>query len=108
MNTYFERDGEFNSNKRIIDAYLADQSVSVGAWRGRMEQVLFVLISILRVLTCEKARRICKAISLAVCLVAFVGIIGAMEHGVLSLGGGFLIGAALIAIEFFCLRPHRS
>ena len=108
MNTYFDHDSEFNSNKRIIDAYLAEQSVQPGAWRARLEQVLFVLLSILRVLTCAKARRICKALSLAVCLVAFVGVIGAMEHGILSLGAGFLIGLLIIAVEALCLRPHRS
>ena len=108
MNTYFQQDGEFNSNKRIIDAYLAEQPVSTGAWRGRLEQLLFVLLSIVRVLTCAKARRICKALSLAVCLVAFVGVIGAMEHGTLSFGAGILIGLVIIAAEALCLRPHRS
>jgi len=108
MNTYFEQNGDFNSNKRIIDEYLADQSISVGTWKRRMEQILFVLLSVLRALTSVKARRIFKAVSLSICLIAFVGIIGAMERGVLSITAGLLIGLAIIGFEFLCLHPHRS
>lgn len=108
MNTYFDHNSEINSNKRIIDAYLAEQSVSVGAWKRRLEQALFILISVLRALTSCKARRIAKATSLSLCLVAFVGIIGAMERGVLPIGAGLLIGLAIIGVELLCLRPHHG
>ena len=108
MNTCFDKKAEFDSNKRIMEAYFGEDAIAENPWRKYAEQFLFLLASLLRICTCAKARRICKAASLAVCLVGFIGIIGAMERGVIGLGLGFLIGAVLIGVEALCLRPHRS
>ncbi len=108
MNTCFDKNSEFDSNKRIIEAYFGEDAIPSSPWRKYAEQLLFLLSALLRVLTCTKARRICKAVSLALCLVGFIGIIGAMERGVIGLGLGLLIGIAIIGIEALCLRSHRS
>ena len=108
MNTCFDKKANFDSNKRIIEAYFGEDAVCESPLKKYIDQFLFLLAAVLRTLTCTKARRICKALSLAVCLVGFVGIIGAMERGVIGLGLGFLIGLAMIGIEVLCLRPQRS
>ena len=104
MNTCYHQPKDFISNKGIIDAYFGESAarVSVG------EKMLSMLLVLVRFLTCSTVRRIAKATAVAVTLVAFIGVIGAMESGFLSLGAGLFIGTFLLGIEYLCLRPHRA
>ena len=108
MNAYFEKKETFDSNKRIIEAYFGEAVNTVGAGQKLLDSIVSWLAVILRVLTCTVARRIAKATAVAVTLVAFIGVIGAMETGALSLGLGLAVGAILLVIEYLCLRPQRS
>ena len=107
MNAYFEKAESFDSNKRIMEAYFGEAVTTVGAGQKLLENLLSKLLWILRILTCTTVRRIAKATAVAVTLVAFIGVIGAMEAGSVSLGLGLVIGAALLGIEYLCLRPQR-
>ena len=108
MNAYFESNVDFNSNSRIIEAYF-EESVRRQSSAKRVGDLLFgLLTAILSTLTCTKAKCIFKAVSVAVTLCGFVGIIGAMEHGSLGLGAGFLMGMGLVAIEYACLRRRQQ
>ena len=104
MNAYYHHNEDFVSNKGIINAYFGASAtrVSVG------EKLLSMLLALVRFLTCATVRRITKATAVAVTLVAFIGVIGAMESGALGLGAGLFIGAILLGIEYLCLRPHRA
>ena len=105
MNASFEKNGNFNSNSRIFEAYFTDAKTK--------ENVLQKLSSV-----CEKAvnfaalaksRSVLRAVRLlgmAGSLVGFVGIIGAIECGTLGLGSGLLLGALLIGIEYLCLKKY--
>lgn len=106
MNAYFDKNECFDSNKGIIEAYFGESVKSTGAWDRMLELVSHWVAILLSVLTSDLCRRITKALSVAVCLVCFVGIIGAMERGTLGLGSGVCIGLLLLCIEVLCLRPR--
>ncbi len=108
MNTYFERNEQITSNKRIIDAYFGETARRASRPSRAIEAVLSLLLRLWQILTCATARRIAKAVSVAAALVAIVGVVGAIERGSLGIGMGLLLGAAVIAVEYFCLAPHRA
>ena len=107
MNAYFEKNQDFNSNNRIIEAYFTESISRTRSARRVCDLLVSMLTAILSALTSTKARCIFKALSVSVCLIGFVGIIGAMEQGTIGLGAGFLIGMLLVGFEFLCLR-HRQ
>ena len=104
MNKYFETNDRFNSNKRIFDAYYEETARRIGGIRGALDSVLYLLSVILSAILCERARRITKALVICTCFIGFIGVIGAIDHGSISLGAGLLIALALLAIEFLCLK----
>lgn len=108
MNTYFEKNRNLDSNSRIFEAYFTDTAKPVGAFRKWLDSVLCVLSSILRALIGATARRIAKVTTVAICLIGFIGVIGAIEHGTLGVGTGLLIGAILLGVEYLCLRGKRN
>lgn len=108
MNAYYNKNEAFDSNKRIIEAYFGESLKTAGTGQKVLDALFSWLSVFLRVLTCATARRIAKATAVAVTLVGFVGVIGAMERGVLGLGLGLAIGTILLGIEYLCLRPHRG
>ena len=107
MNAYFENNGSFDSNSRIIEAYFSETVKPVSRARRMGESLISLLSALITCLTSAKTRSIAKAVSVALSLVGFVGIIGAMEHGTLSIGMGLLIGVGLLGIEYLCLRKRQ-
>ena len=107
MNAYFENNQDFNSSSRIIEAYFNDSIIHTRSTRRVCDLLGSLLAVILSALTSTKAKCIFKALSVTVCLIGFVGIIGAMEHGTIGLGVGFLIGMLLVGVEFLCLRQRQ-
>ena len=107
MNAYYDKNGQGCSNKGIVEAYFGESVKTVSGWERALERILSVLALIVSFLCSDLCRRIAKATSVAVCLVGFVGVIGAMERGTLGLGLGLLIGAILLGIEVLCLRPRH-
>ena len=108
MNAYFDREANFDTNKRIIEAYFTDVSTAPSRAERAMQAILSFLFACWKILTGEASRRIFKALSLSLSLVGLIGIIGAMERGTLSLAAGLLIGSLLVGIEYLCLRPRHS
>ena len=108
MNAYFDHNERIDTNKRIIDAYFSDVTTAPGALSRAIDAVLAFLFAMWKALTSDVARRIAKALVVALSLVGLVGIVGAMERGTLALGVGLVIGLALVGIEYLCLRPRHS
>ena len=107
MNTYFEKNGSFNSNNRIFEACYYETAKSAGKAQRALELLLSWIRALLKILTVAKVRRIARVFTVAVSLVGFIGVIGAMDHGSIGLGTGLLIGALLLGVEYLCLRGHR-
>ncbi len=107
MNAYYDKNEQVCSNKGIMEAYFGEAVKTVSPWDKMIGGILSVLSLIIGILSGDVCRRIAKAFSVAVCLIGFVGVIGAMERGTLGLGLGLCIGMLLLVIEFLCLRPHH-
>ena len=107
MNTTFEKNSTFNSNSRIFEGYFEDNTQKVRSFHKGLDSFLYIIASILTALTSAKAIALFKVIGVACSLVGFVGIIGAVECGTLTMSAGVLLGAFVIGIEYLCLRPKR-
>ena len=108
MNAYFEEKEVFNSNSRIFEGYFTETEAHTGRLQ-RAADKLFSRVSVFaRALTDSRVCRLIKAITVALSLIGFVGVIGAMERGGLGIGAGLLVGATLVALEYLCLRGRRQ
>ncbi len=103
MNRYMEQNSEFNSNRRIMEAYFGEAELRPSRALPVWERLLAILSAIRSFLTGVRVKRLVRPTLLSLCLFAFVGIIGAMERGTLGLGLGLLIGLCLIGLEYLCL-----
>jgi hypothetical protein len=103
MNISYQNNGRIYSNNDIFADYF-----NVGARPSKMRKaadaMLAALSLILAFLTAARTRVIARTLGFGLCLVGFVGIIGAMESGALSLGFGLLLGGVILGIELLCLR----
>ena len=103
MNISYQNNGQVYSNNDIFADYF-----NVGAKPSKLRKaadaMLAALSLILTFLCAARTRAVARAIGFGLCLVSFVGIIGAMENGAISLGFGLVLGAALLGIEVLCLR----
>ncbi len=102
MNKYFDKNDTFNSNSRIYEGCFTDARSAKNPLK-KLSEMLFL---VLHFLTGQAVVRKIKAVAVALSLIGFVGIIGAMETGSLGLGTGLLIGALLLAIEYLCLSQR--
>ena len=108
MNAYYNKNRQINSNNRIYESYFTESARPVSKWQELPEMLLSLLFSMLRALASSRARTVVRVCTVAICLVGFIGIIGAVEYGSLSLLGGALIGSLLIGLEFLALRPRKQ
>ena len=103
MNISYQNNRQVYSNNDIFADYF-----NVGARPSKMRKaadaLLAALSMILAFLTAARTRVVARAVGFGICLIGFVGIIGAMETGALSLGLGLVLGALLLGIEMLCLR----
>ena len=105
MNKYFEKNDNFNSNNRIYEGYFTEARNESGFGKRALD----LLSLILNFLLCESFLQRAKMVLVALSLVGFIGVIGAMEAGSLGMGSGLLIGGLLLAVEYLCLkRRHRA
>lgn len=104
MNKTFANQEHYISNKRIIDAYFNEADMPVSPAKKVANWIASVLYAIIHALTCAKAARLTKVFVIVACFVGFVGIIGAMERGTLSLALGLFLSALILAIEYRCLK----
>ena len=100
MNKYYVTNEQFNSNKRIFEAYYKEAEIKPSI----LQRVADFWLALLSVLTSERARTVAKAASVALCLIGLIGIAGAIENGTLSIGVGILVATVLLGIEFFSLK----
>ena len=103
MNISYQNNGQVYSNNDIFADYF-----NVGARPNKMRKAVDALLAalslILAFLTATRTRTVARVTGFGLCLVGFVGVIGAMETGAISLGLGLVLGAALLGIEVLCLR----
>ncbi len=103
MNISYQNNGHIYSNNDIFADYF-----NVGARPSKMRKAVDTLLAALSVilsfLTAARTRVIARTVGFSISLVGFVGIIGAMETGAISLVLGLVLGALLLGVEVLCLR----
>lgn len=103
MNISYQDNGRIYSNNDIFETYF-----NVGARPSKMRKAVNAMLAALSFmvafLTDARTLAVARVTGFGLCLVGFVGIIGAMEAGAISLGFGLVLGGALLGIEALCLR----
>ena len=103
MNISYQNNSGVYSNNDIFADYF-QVGTRASKMRKAADALLAALSLILTFLTAARTRVVARATGFGLCLVGFVGVIGAMEAGSISLGLGLILGAALLGIELLCLR----
>ena len=103
MNISYQNNGRVYSNNDIFAEYF-NVGKKPSKMRKAADAMLAALSLFLAFLCAARTRVIARAIGFGLCLVGFIGIIGAMETGAIGLGFGLILGAALLGIEVLCLR----
>lgn len=103
MNISYQNNERIYSNNDILGDYF-NVGTRYSKMRKAADAMLAALSLILTFLTATRTRVIARAIGFGLCLVGFVGVIGAMETGAISLAFGLILGAAILGIELLCLR----
>ncbi len=77
----------------------------VGRGADRVFDLLFDLIAwIVGALRDRTVRTVLRYSLVAVCFFCFIGLIGGIEQGLVSIGGGVVLGLFLIFVEILCLK----
>ena len=103
MNISYQNNERIYSNNDIFADYF-NAGARPSKMRKAADACLAALSMIIAFFTAARTRTVARATGFGLCLVSFIGIIGAMEAGAISLGFGLVLGAALLGIEVLCLR----
>ena len=104
MNKYYSNNEQFNSNRRIFEAYFTEVESRPSKLEKCLNRILSILAILLSAITCQRARSLAKTAIVVGCLIGLVGVIGAMEQGTVSLLSGFFFASIMIFVEFLCLK----
>ena len=107
MNTYYQQNSRISSNNDIFEEYFFGGARPASAWKKAADRVLAILSAIILFFCSARVRTVVRVGAVALSLVALIGVIGAVEHGTLSMGFGLALGLALIVLEVSCLRRRR-
>ena len=66
--------------------------------------LVMVIRALIGALRDRSVRRVIRYSLVAVCFFCFIGLIGGIERGTVSIGGGIVLGLLLIFIEIYCLK----
>ena len=88
-----------------VEEELAPEVDRVGAFLDKLFSVLgIILASMIKLCTRPAMRRTIRYAGVAVCFIFFLGLVGGIEQGLISVGLGLVCGLLLIFVEIFCLR----
>lgn len=97
MNGYYTRENEMQMK--------ADMLTRASSRADRVLDVLFAMIAALAgALRDKTVRTVLRYGVVAVCFFCFLGLIGGIEQGLVSIGGGIVLGLLLVFVEILCLK----
>ena len=101
MNKYYEIDTKRRGNCKYIGRVETENDNIVDSF-------VAMIAAIVSTLSSEGFRTLLRVISTVVCFVGFVGIIGGVEAGTLTVGRGVIFSMLLVLIEIICFIPKKS
>ena len=98
MNGYYTRESEYQTRR-------TDMLTRASARADRVLNVLFAMVALLvGALRDRTVRTVLRYSVVAICFFCFIGLIGGIEQGLVSVGGGIVLGLLLIFVEILCLK----
>ena len=98
MNGYYTRENEMSMRS-------SDMLNRACSRADRLLDVLFALLATLAGALCDRTvRTVLRYTVVAVCFFCFLGLIGGIEQGLVSIGGGIVLGLLLVFVEILCLK----
>ena len=102
----------YMGNQEYRRTYLYDVEEELAPEYDRAGQVVDKIFSLLALVLgtlmrlCAKPvmRRVMRYAGVAICFVCFLGLVGGIEQGLISVGLGVVAGLLLIFVEILCLR----
>lgn len=99
MNGYYTREKEYRAEQG------RDMLTRASARADRALDVLFALVALLvGALRDRTVRTVIRYSIVAICFFCFIGLIGGIEQGMVSVGGGIVLGLLLVFVEILCLK----
>ena len=99
MNGYYAREKEYAARER------RDMLTRASARADRAFDLLFALIAlIVGALRDRTVRTVIRYSVVAICFFCFIGLVGGIEQGLISIGGGIFAGLLLIFVEILWLK----
>lgn len=99
MNGYYTKDHEYSGSKAMPYTRPAT---------SRLDRFLDVIYALLCALTCamrdRTVRRVLRYAVVVGCAIGFIGLIGGIDNGLISIGSGIFGGLVLLFIEILCLK----
>lgn len=99
MNGYYMNEREYTTRSRN-----GGLSRMVARADRAADVLVALLASLIGALRNPGVRKVIRYTLVAVCFFCFIGLIGGIEQGTVSIGGGIVLGLLLIFIEIFCLK----
>lgn len=98
MNGYYTKQEQYMQTAK-------PRTASVPSRADRVADALFALIAaFFGLLRDATVRRVVRYVVVAACFFCFIGLIGGIEKGTISIGGGISLGLFLIFVEIYCLK----
>jgi hypothetical protein len=95
MNGYYTRE----------DQYTARTARPVASRTDRfLDMVYAVLCALAGLMRDRTARKVARYVVVVACAIGFIGLVGGIEQGLISIGGGIFAGIALVFVEILCLK----
>lgn len=112
MNTCYQREGQVgahhNSYEYMSAVYPTQTMTNLDRIRSAASSVFGILakcfLLLISLFAKTSGKRVLRVTVIAGCFFAFLGVIGGVEMGILSLGVGIILSAFLLFFEILCLR----
>lgn len=97
--------GYYTGRKGYKTEQERDVLTRAGQRADRVFDLLFDLIALLvGALRDRTVRKILRYSLVGICFFCFIGLIGGIEQGLISIGGGIVLGLFLVFVEILCLK----
>ena len=101
MNKYYNINESRKSNCSYIGRCESEQDSVV-------DSIIAMVCAIVALIRSDAFISVSRVVSTVACFVGFVGIIGGIEAGMLTVGHGIILAMFLVAIEVACFIPKKE
>ena len=101
MNKYYDMNESRKSNCTYIGNFETEND-------NIADSFVAILCAVLGFFRSEGFRTVLKVVSTLLCFIGFVGVIGGVEAGSMTVGTGIILAVFMIFIEILCFIPGKA